>query len=146
MQYSFSQISPGLGQSELFYSWVIAIFNIGALFGAVGTGFLIKYIPYWHLILAILASHTVGYVLYAISYEGWVIMVSKFLSGIFIGGEMTLALSYFAESSTEYRMIWKQMGEKCEAGMVRRKLFAWHNIGVGIGYILGPGITSIVTV
>lgn len=138
---TLAQITPGLGQSELFYSWVIAVFNIGALFGAVGSGFLIKYIPYWHLILAILASHTVGYVLYAISYEGWVIMVSKFLSGIFIGGEMTLALSYFAESSTEYRTIWKQMGENYEErNTIRRKLFAWHNIGVGIGYILGPGI------
>lgn len=135
-----NQISPGLGESELFYSWVIALFNIGALFGAVGTGFLIKYIPYWHLILLTLILHTVGYVLYAISYEGWVIMLSKFLSGIFIGGEMTLALSYFAESSAEYKNIWQQMGEKRDESIIRRKLFAWHNIGVGIGYILGPGM------
>lgn len=133
-------MAPGLGESELFYSWVIALFNCGALFGAIGTGFLIKYIPYWHLTLLILISHTVGYVLYAISYAGWVIMFSKFLSGVYIGGETTLALSYFAQSSVEYKNIRLQSGEKCDESTIRRKLFAWHNIGVGIGYILGPGM------
>ena len=124
----------------MFYSWVIALFNVGALVGAIGTGVLIKYIPYWHLILLTLIVHTVGYVLYAISYKGWVIMLSKFLSGIFIGGEMTLALSYFAETSAEYKNIWLQLGKKCDDSVVKRRLFAWHNIGVGIGYVLGPGM------
>ena len=123
----------------MFYSWVIALFNIGALFGAVGSGLLIKYIPYWYLILLTLLTHTVGYILYAISTEGWLIMLSKILSGIYIGGEMTLALSYFAESSIEYENIMLKLGEKIKGGSVRRKLFAWHNVGVGIGYIIGPG-------
>lgn len=113
---------------------------MGAFFGAVGTGILSKYIPYWHLTLLMLISHTFGYVLYAISYKGWVIVLSKFLSGIFIGGEMTLALSYFAESSAAYKNVLLQMGVKCDEGTLKRKLFAWHNIGVGIGYILGPGM------
>lgn len=67
-------------------------------------------------------------------------MASKFLSGIYIGGEMTLALSYFAESSVEYNNILLQMKKKpTQDGILRRRLFAWHNVGVGIGYILGPG-------
>lgn len=139
MIFTYFQIAPGLGESELFYSWVISIFNIGALFGAVGCGLLIKYLPYWHLILFILVTHSIGYVLYAISYEGTLIMISKFLSGIFIGGELTLALSYFAESSVDYTNLMLQRGEKCDEGTVRRRLFAWHNIGVGVGYIIGPG-------
>lgn len=113
---------------------------MGALFGAVGSGLLIKYIPYWHLILLNLVSHTLGYILYATSYSGWAIMLSKFLSGIYIGGEMTLALSYFAESSPKYNNILLQLyGTENDNGKTRRKLFAWHNVGVGIGYILGPG-------
>ena len=67
-------------------------------------------------------------------------MLSKILSGIFIGGEMTLALSYFAESSVEYERIQHKLGEKVKSSSVRRKLFAWHNVGVGIGYIIGPGM------
>ena len=137
---SIIQIQPGLGESELFYSWVIALFNIGALVGAVGSGFLVKHIPYWHLVLGNLLMHTIGYILYAISQDGVVIMVSKFLSGIFIGGEMTLALSYFAESSVAYEKIYSQLGRKTDAGTIRRSLFAWHNVGVGIGYIIGPGM------
>ena len=134
------QIEPGLGESELFYSWVIALFNIGALFGAVGSGLLIKYIPYWHLILLTLLTHTVGYILYAISNQGWVIMISKLLSGVYIGGEMTLALSYFAESSVEYENIMLKLGKDKKSGSIRRKLFAWHNVGVGVGYFIGPGM------
>lgn len=91
----------------------------------------------------VLISHTIGYVLYAISNAGWVIMLSKLLSGVYIGGEMTLSLSYFAESSVEYIKISSIMGRDTkaqESGVIRSKLFAWHNIGVGIGYILGPGI------
>lgn len=128
----------------MFYSWVIALFNIGALIGAVGTGLLIKYIPYWHLILLTLLTHTVGYILYALSEKGWIIMISKILSGIYIGGEMTLALSYFAETSTEYENIAINLGKKSKHGAIRRKLFAWHNVGVGIGYIIGPGIVKYV--
>lgn len=133
------QIAAGLGQSELFYSWVIAMFNMGALVGAVGSGILVKHVPYWHLVLLVLVLHTIGYVLYAISYDGWVIMISKFLSGTFIGGEMTLALSYFAESSLQYEEILLQLDKKITKGNTRRRLFAWHNVGVGLGYIIGPG-------
>ena len=116
------------------------MFNMGALVGAVGSGILVKHVPYWHLVLVILALHIIGYVLYAISYDGWVMMVSKFLSGTFIGGEMTLALSYFAESSLQYEEILLQLDKKVIKGNIRRRLFALHNVGVGLGYILGPGM------
>lgn len=107
---------------------------------------MVKCIPYWHLILLILVLHTFGYVLYAISSEGWIIMVSKFLCGTYIGGEMTLALSYFAESSVEYDRILLQLGNTNNVDRtIRRKLFAWHNVGVCIGYILGPGILILIS-
>ncbi len=67
-------------------------------------------------------------------------MISKLLSGIYIGGEMTLSLAYFAESSVKYSSISAELGRVYKNEMIRRKLFAWHNIGVGVGYILGPGV------
>ena len=133
-------MESGLGQTESFYSLVISIFNIGALVGAILCGFLVKCVPYWHLILFSLFTHTVGYILYAITYIGWLIIVSKFLSGFFIGAELTLALSYFAASSLEYEKLRSEMGQKVESGSpLRNMLFALHNIGINIGYIFGPG-------
>ena len=97
-------------------------------------------IPYWYLILVSLVLHTVGYVLYAISNEGWLIMTSKVLSGFFIGAELTLALSYFAESSIDYETAMKKLGKPVDSSeTVRNNLFALHNVGVNIGYFLGPG-------
>ena len=113
---------------------------MGALIGGFGTGCLVKFIPYWYLILVSLVLHIIGYILYAISDEGWLIMTSKLLSGYFIGAELTLALSYFAESSIDYQAAMKKLGKPVESSeAVRNNLFALHNIGVNIGYFLGPG-------
>jgi MFS family permease len=90
--------------------------------------------------------HTVGYIVYAVSTEGWLIMTSKLLSGFFIGAELTLALSYFAESSIDYQAAMKELGKPVESSeAVRNNLFALHNIGVNIGYFLGPGNTALLT-
>ena len=124
----------------MFYSWVITVFNMGAFIGGLGTGCLVKFIPYWYLILVSLVLHTVGYIAYAISNEGWLVMTSKLLSGYFIGAELTLALSYFAESSIDYEAAMTKLGKPTDSGEgIRNKLFALHNIGVNIGYFLGPG-------
>lgn len=91
--------------------------------------------------MSILICHTVGYILYALSYEKSIIIISKLLSGVFIGGEMTISLSYFAISVTRYNKILLQLDAKVMSDLTQ-VLFAWHNIGVGIGYILGPGALS----
>ena len=113
---------------------------MGALIGGFGTGCLVKFIPYWYLVLVSLVLHTVGYVIYAVTDEGWLIMTSKLLSGFFIGAELTLSLSYFAESSIDYQATMKELGKPVESSeAVRNNLFALHNVGVNIGYFLGPG-------
>ena len=113
------------------------------MIGGFATGCLVKFIPYWHLVLFSLVLHIVGYILYAITNEGWLILISKLLSGYFIGAELTLALSYFAESCIDYKAAMKKIGKPIESSaMVRNSLFAWHNIGVNVGYFLGPGKLS----
>lgn len=71
-------------------------------------------------------------------------MTSKLLSGFFIGAELTLALSYFAETSIDYQAAMKDLGKPVESSeAVRNNLFALHNIGVNIGYFLGPGNSAL---
>ena len=84
--------------------------------------------------------HTVGYVLYAVTNTGWVIMISKFLSGLYIGFELTCSLSYIAESSLDHHAAHMAMGKKqVQSDSIRNRLFALYNIGVSVGFILGPG-------
>ena len=135
------QLEPGLGESEAFYSWVITVFNIGAIVGALSGGLLLKFLPYWHMLLTSLFLHTLGYVLYAVATTGWLIMFSKLLSGVFIGAEMTLALAYFGESNANYREAIKELGkDEKKAIRVKHQLFALHSVGVNVGYIFGPGM------
>lgn len=134
----------GLGKSETFYSTLIAIFNVGATFSGILAGILAKYLPYWYLFTFALFSHIGGFVLYAVSYEGWVILLSKFLSGIFIGLQRTLALSYATSSSVKYVEALQETGEKINdpevaAGKIRDYLFSAQTIGISLGFFLGPG-------
>ena len=130
-----------MGESESFYSWVITIFNVGAIIGSLMGGLLLKWVPYWHLVLSSLGLHTLGYILYAVATSGWLVMLSKLLSGVFIGAEMTLALAYFGESQQAYTAAVKQLGKKeGGAGRVKHTLFALHSVGVNVGYVFGPGM------
>lgn len=139
------QLEPGLGESEAFYSWVITVFNVGAVIGSLASGLLLKWVPYWHMVLTSLAFHTLGYIIYAIATTGQLVMLSKLLSGVFIGAEMTLALAYFGESNSSYRTALKDLGredDERKASRVKHTLFALHSVGVNIGYIFGPGTVT----
>ena len=134
------QLEPGLGESEAFYSWVITVFNVGAVLGSLMGGLLLRWVPYWHLLIASLSLHTLGYILYAMATTGWLVMLSKLLSGVFIGAEMTLALAYFGESNSAYRAALKETGRgEGGANHVKHTLFALHSVGVNVGYVFGPG-------
>ena len=134
------QLEPGLGESEAFYSWLITVFNIGAVVGALSTGMLLRCLPYWHMILTSLVLHSLGYIFYAVATAGWLIMLSKLMSGIYIGAQMTLALAYFGESNINYRSAIKQLGrDEKKAIKMKHHLFALQSVGVNVGYIFGPG-------
>ena len=117
------------------------MFNFGGLVGALSAGFLIKFLPYWHLLLSGLILHTFGYILYAVSTQGWLVVVSKLFSGVFIGMEMTIALAYLAEKSIIYQAALKEKERDHEKNSpeLRGKLFALDHVAVNIGYLLGPG-------
>ena len=124
------------------------MFNVGAIIGSLTGGLLLKWVPYWHLVLSSLFLHTLGYILYAVADSGWLVMLSKLLSGVFIGAEMTLALAYFGESNETYREAVRGLGKKKKEGQaprVKHTLFALHSVGVNIGYVFGPGKYVVVT-
>ena len=137
------QLEPGLGESEEFYSWALASLNVGAVIGAFSSGILVKALPYWYLFLISLILHTVGYVIYAFATSGWHVMLSKLLSGLFIGTELTLGLIYISESNADYKATLKRLGEDDrKANHVKHRLFALHTAGFIIGDVIGTGIST----
>lgn len=140
----FLQITPGLGQSEVFYSWVLILFHAGATTGALLAALLVRVIPYWYLLLFSLITHTVSYILYGMATSGWLIAFSKLLSGLFIGMEKTVTFAYFGESYNDYLAVLEELG-RSESKRTRMKdrLFALHSIGVNVGYLVGPGLPAL---
>ena len=63
-------------------------------------------------------------------------MISKFISGYFLGAQMTLALSYASKSSLEYAEVLREMGKTSDEGTavrVRNYIFALQSIGISLG-------------
>ena len=72
--------------------------------------------------------------------QGWLIIISKLLSGIFIGMEKTVTFAYFGESYNDYLATLERLGkEESKSARMKDRLFALHSIGVNAGYLLGPG-------
>ena len=70
-------------------------------------------------------------------------MVSKLLSGYFLGADLTLGFSYLSVSSVKYTDIQRERGEKVDEKVaihLRNILFAINGISFSIGYFLGPGM------
>ena len=74
------QIQPGLGLSELWYSWIISISSIGELLGAIVCGLLTHRIYTKHLILVSLFLCCVGGIMYGVGRYGWMLLVGELAS------------------------------------------------------------------
>ena len=135
-----SQFEPGLGKSEEFYSWLVTVLNAGTMIGGLASTVLLNLFPYWHLVLSSLILHTLGYVLYALANSGWIMMLSRLLTGLCIGIEVTIIYSYIGESNINYKKALIELGKNVKkATTVKHRIFCLYSLGNDIGYILGAG-------
>ena len=105
---------------------------------------LVKFLPYGYVILSSVFLHTVGYVLYAITNTSWLLILSRILSGLYIGVEPSCSLTYIIESSAIYQQATQELGEdNLKANHVKYRLIALHYFGYCFGAILGPGMPLI---
>ena len=135
-------MEPGLGESELFYSLLVSGFNLGSVIGGIANGLLSKCVPQWYLWMFMLLAHTSGYIIYALASDGWLIMLSKIMSGYFLGADLTLGFSYLSVTSVQYIKVQEERGIKVDeksAFKLRNTLFAMNGIAFSIGYFIGPG-------
>ena len=127
------QVEPGLGESEFFYSTLVATFNGVAAFAALLSGVLVRCVPFWYQYLAYTTALIVGFMLYGISYQGWMLVLSMLTIGLFVGAEGTLGIMYANKLSNT-------IGNEQDRVKIRNYLYTAHIFGNGIGFIIGTGM------
>lgn len=100
-QKSILIIWPGLGQSEFTYSWVVTIYSIGELIGAIVGGLLSSVLTYRFNIFLVNIILLIGGVLYALASQTWMIITARLLMGIHCGLGLVLLTSYIGVTTDQ---------------------------------------------
>ena len=132
----FLQFEPGLGLSEGFYSWVISVKNIGGFLGGTAGVIFTTFLPYWFSFMISVACHTLGFLLYAVVTQGWMLIVGRLLVGIFTGLHRSLTFAYFAVTYEYYLREYKESKQYCR---VKDLLFALYTVSKSLGSLIGAG-------
>ena len=121
------------------YALGFTLFNVGELVGAFITGLLVQFIPYSYISFIGLVIHILSYVLYGMSTRGWMLLLTRPFSGLFIGSSLTLAPTYFSETSELYIRELRQYGDKKKNVQIKDVLYAFHSVVMAGGFLLGMG-------
>ena len=145
MQWCFIQIDAGLGLSEKFYHVAVSAFSIGQLLGAFIGSIISGRVPLWYSTMAALLCHITGFVLYATATSGWMMIVARILSGMFIGIQVVLSLAYFGVSYLRYLEVLgpeERTKEEGKTTRVKDTLFALYAVSENMGNLIGPGLSN----
>ena len=59
-------------------------------------------IPFWYITLVSLLYHSVAFLIYAIAMDGWIVIAAQLLSGMFVGQQSVVSLTYIGVSYQHY--------------------------------------------
>ena len=124
------------------YASGFTLFNVGELVGALVTGLLIQFVPYSYISFIGLVIHILSYVLYAVSTQGWMLLLSRPFSGLFVGSNLALAPTYFSDTHELYLAALRKHGEEPEnkkGVQIKDILYAFHALVMAGGFLLGTG-------
>ena len=110
--------------------------------GGITSGFLVRSVPYWFLLATALAFNIIAFIIYSLTYQGWLLIISRLLTGCFLGAILTLAFSYFTMSSQAYYKVKKELGKEIDeksAFKLRNYLFATMSVSQTAGLLIGSG-------
>ena len=140
------QIEPGLGLSETFYHWTIAAYCIGEVLGAIFAGYIVSRIPFWYSTMLALLIDITGFVFYATAINGWMMITSQVLAGMFSSLANVLAFAYFGVS---YPLYLEALGneervrEQQKTTKVKDRLFSFYGVAAHVGFLFGPGLFTV---
>jgi MFS family permease len=132
-------IEPGLEQSETFYSLTYVVLFSTYTISAVGAGLLFNHVPTWYLFMFSTLSHILGYLLYALATNGWMMIMAHGLAGLQMGASTSLVFAYCSVSFEKYTENLKILGkcEKKKAERVKGYVFSLFIVGNSLGFAIG---------
>lgn len=137
------QITPGLGKSEVFYSSLIASFNIGSLLPPIIIAILdLLSVPIWYMWFSSILAFVIGFVIRGVTYIPVLIGVSSFLAGYYSGGHYASLYIYFAKSTLEYETYLRAESDEeasKRGSSIRNYLFGTIVVFVSLGQIFSNG-------
>lgn len=127
---------PGLGESQTIYAWAVAFLSVGEFLGGFVLGFLIdktggiKAVSFLACVLGITGS-----LVYVFAANGWMLMISRCLTGMWSAGMLSSMRSYLTKFAEKDHLkifftlmqIVSTLASFCGAGVVG--LFDGVNIG-----------------
>ena len=138
------QIEAGLGLSERFYHVAMLALSVGELLGAfIGS---IGILPLWYGTMAALLCHITGFVVYAMATSGWMMIVARVLSGMFVGMQSVITLAYFGVSYQHYLEVLgpeERTKEEGKTTRVKDILFVFYAVSANVGTLIGPGLIHV---
>ena len=142
------QIEAGLGLSESFYHVAISAFSIGELLGAMTASIISSRVPLWYNTMVALLCHITGFMVYALATSGWMILLARILSGMYIGLQTVILLAYFSVSYQHYLEVLgpeERTKEEGKTTRVKDTLFALYCTAGNMGALIGPGLITACT-
>ena len=130
------QLEPGLGLPEPLYALSITLYFLGESIRAFATGFLVQIVPHWYIALGGFLLHTLGYVVYAATTEAWMLMLSKVLSGSFLGVMVPI---YFSRTNDVYIAALKGLDKDVKNTQVKDILLAFFSLVLALRFLIGIG-------
>ena len=131
-------IEPGLGQSEAFYSLTYMVLYFSFTAAGVAVGLLFNFVPSCYLFLTSTLTFTLGYLLYALAVNGWMMLLARGLAGFSSGAVESAVFAYYAVSYEKYTKDLKALGKYEEKKAVKMKGYVFSSYN--IGFVIGNGI------
>ena len=125
------------------------MYAIGEIAFAFLNGCLIKFVPYWYLVVLAITINIIGYLIYLLTTVGWMILIARLLAGGFSGMSDTTVLTYFSEREQEYNQLQdshNKLGSSdlkiCRDG-AKEMLFAFCQLVITVAFLFGTGVLNI---
>ena len=119
------------------------MFSVGEFLGAMTGGIFAGRIPFWYITLVSLLYHSVAFLIYAIAMDGWIVIAAQLLSGMFVGQQSVVSLTYIGISYQHYVEVLGPKERTEEEGKITRvkdTLFAFYNVSASSGTVFGLGL------
>ena len=129
------QENPGLGGSEIEYSIALSSINGGSLCGGIFALFISKnFFSYKTTMVLIPLLSAIGYTIYGLSVNSWMVIVGRFFSGVSGGLTLVIFMWYYVSSTEEYNTLQIKL-DKAESTRLKRTLTVIFAVVTTFAYI-----------